>query len=418
MHYKIDVVMGLNYGDEGKGLVTNCLADENSLVILPTNSCQRGHTVEYNGMRHVFHHFGSGTLKGAATYIAAPFIVNPTLFRREWEELAALGITPKVYVEDGCTVGTPMDMFANRLIEDSRGNDRHGSVGIGVWETMKRNYNCLAYGTNSMLTFQPWHIESKQKVESTIVNMRRYYAEYLAKRFSGDYTKKIADFYGGEYLVDNIVEDFYFMLSHVQIVNQFERRLLVKEYSHIIFELGQGLMLDEKYSYDPLYSTPMETDCHSAYLFINRIYSMTDELEISLDFVTRPYVTRHGAGPMGYGIRETHPQAVGVFEIDETNQPNQYQGDFRYGRITPTYIEKMKTNISRCLEGGSSLMQKVSFSNRIIITHWNELENVNLARELHSIEGIDGVWLSANKETIYGKYETQTNKIIDFSKKL
>ena len=64
---KIDIVMGANWGDEGKGLVTNALATKDSLIVFSSNSCQRGHTVVHNGIRHVFRQFGSCTLKGAAT---------------------------------------------------------------------------------------------------------------------------------------------------------------------------------------------------------------------------------------------------------------------------------------------------------------------------------------------------------------
>ena len=83
--HNISVVTGLNYGDESKGLVSNALSDKNTLTILPSNSCQRAHTVVENGKRIVFRHFGSGTIKGAATYFTENFIINPAMFRKEYE---------------------------------------------------------------------------------------------------------------------------------------------------------------------------------------------------------------------------------------------------------------------------------------------------------------------------------------------
>lgn len=83
---KVDVVIGANYGDEGKGLVTEFLSSssENSIVVLANGGSQRGHTVNdpvYG--KHVFHHFGSGTLRGKPTYFAESFLLNPMQFVKE-----------------------------------------------------------------------------------------------------------------------------------------------------------------------------------------------------------------------------------------------------------------------------------------------------------------------------------------------
>ena len=77
----IKAVIGANYGDEGKGLVTNyfCkqITDNNqTCAVMCTNGgAQRGHTVCLpSGIRHVFHHFGSGTFSKADTIFSKDFI--------------------------------------------------------------------------------------------------------------------------------------------------------------------------------------------------------------------------------------------------------------------------------------------------------------------------------------------------------
>ena len=88
---KVKVVIGANFGDEGKGLMTDYFAskEDNAIVVLHNGGAQRGHTViTPEGYRHVFRHFGSGAYVGAATYITKEFIVNPILFRQEYEKLA------------------------------------------------------------------------------------------------------------------------------------------------------------------------------------------------------------------------------------------------------------------------------------------------------------------------------------------
>ena len=91
-------------------------------------------------MRHVFKHFGSGTLKGVPTYLSKHFILNPILFREEWEGLVKKkGVTPKVIVHPEAIITTPYDMIINQIVETYRGKNRHGSCGFGIFETITRN---------------------------------------------------------------------------------------------------------------------------------------------------------------------------------------------------------------------------------------------------------------------------------------
>lgn len=72
------IVIGANFGDEGKGLMTDYFANEakkqgkSCLVVCHNGGSQRGHTVvSPSGIRHVFHHFGSGSFEGADTYLSS-----------------------------------------------------------------------------------------------------------------------------------------------------------------------------------------------------------------------------------------------------------------------------------------------------------------------------------------------------------
>ena len=71
----IKIVIGANYGDEGKGLATNFFAKqakenkEKTVVVLHNGGFQRGHTVIHNDIRHVFHCFSSGTFQNTTTYL-------------------------------------------------------------------------------------------------------------------------------------------------------------------------------------------------------------------------------------------------------------------------------------------------------------------------------------------------------------
>ena len=140
------IVIGANFGDEGKGLMTDFFAREymnkygKCLVSCTNGGSQKGHTViSEDGDRHVFHHFGSGNFVGADTYLTRFFIVNPIIFNREYDELLEKKALTKTYVDKRCRVTLPTDMMLNQLVEERRGNGKHGSCGFGIFETICRS---------------------------------------------------------------------------------------------------------------------------------------------------------------------------------------------------------------------------------------------------------------------------------------
>src|ERR1035438_469283 len=132
------VVIGAGLGDEGKGATVNALASSDSIIVRYNGGSQSGHTVIHDGIRHVFSHFGSGTLKGAATHLSRFFVCNPSAFLVEYNILSGHGIRPVVTVSPQCPVTTIYDVVLNRIIETHRGSERHGSVGVGFGETLER----------------------------------------------------------------------------------------------------------------------------------------------------------------------------------------------------------------------------------------------------------------------------------------
>ena len=142
------VVIGLNFGDEGKGVVTNFLAKTtNRDVVRYSGGSQAGHTVVENGIKHVFSGFGSGTLSGKSTYWedACPFdpvsVINEMAILKEKTRK-----TPQLYVSSKCPLVTPMDKFASRqgvYLEN-------GTCGAGIGTTITReeaNYHLLLEDT-------------------------------------------------------------------------------------------------------------------------------------------------------------------------------------------------------------------------------------------------------------------------------
>jgi adenylosuccinate synthase len=70
-------VIGAGWGDEAKGKMTEHFSTVNTTVVRYNGGSQAGHTVQSNRRRHVFHHFGSGSFRGASTYLSR-FFLYPT----------------------------------------------------------------------------------------------------------------------------------------------------------------------------------------------------------------------------------------------------------------------------------------------------------------------------------------------------
>lgn len=354
----IKIVSGLNYGDESKGLVANFVSTPNSLTIMPSNSCQRAHTVVHNGIRKVFRHFGSGTLKGAATYFTEKFYVNPAMFRQEWLELEAMGIKPKVYCRKGSAIITAMDMFANVFIEEQRGDKSHSSTGCGVWEGMNRNYQLHKIHGNTY----------------SFEDIQKYYENRLTDVW-GNTPEDVLNFIYGEALEDNINYDILFFVEHITIIDSPQKeKELFHSYPLIVFENGQGLLLTDEWSGDFEHNTPAWCGAKVPAEIIGRNFA-ADEVNVESMYITRTYYTRHGKGAIGvFSDCSCNKNDINSKMFDKTNVPNPNQGTLRYGKINR---DESWTLADRAVVDNQYL-SKYNAQTSVVITHMNEFENADL----------------------------------------
>ena len=325
---KCKIVVGANYGDEGKGLVTHVLTSkfrnnsEKVLNILYNGGCQRGHTVEYNCVKHVFKHFGSGTLDGADTYFNKDFILNANQFITEYAELKKICDDElhqdmiKCFCHRDCRVATPYDALLNQMLETNRDKNRHGSCGWGIFETRKR-YEDSKYNWS----FMEMRCATNQQLFT--------YLEGIAK----DYLPRKIEEYGiqesimeqfrsvciSSDLIFAYIEDFRAMCKLVDIIYFGD---LIKKYDAVIYEGGQGLALSETNVGDFPYLTPSKTGSEVP---IEEIKSYTDDIEVV--YVSRTYFTRHGAGPLSF---ECNKDNLNPEIEDLTNFPNEFQKSLRF----------------------------------------------------------------------------------------
>ena len=355
----IKVVIGANFGDEGKGLMTDyfchqsTLRGEKSLVVLHNGGAQRGHTVVTpDGNRHVFHHFGSGTFAGADTYFSEEFILNPIIFRQEWEEFEEMGIAPKVYADENCLITTPFDMILNQIKEKWRGGERHGSCGIGIYETKIRTLYNFEVGI--------WKQLSKDELIDYLKKIRDEYFMYTIDFVGFKVPEDWLNIVNSENLINVFAEDMMFMLSRMLFKPEKE---IFSEYDFLVFENGQGLLLDQNNKEYFPHLTPSNTGLKNPLKIISNMHCNPD---VEVCYVTRTYLTRHGAGRLD---GECDKQEINPDIQDLTNVPNPHQGTLRYAKL----IEKpLEERILKDFEPARKYGAKLSLA----ITHENEYDYV------------------------------------------
>ena len=354
----IKVVIGANFGDEGKGLMTDyfchqsTLQGEKTLIVLHNGGAQRGHTVVTpDGNRHVFHHFGSGTLVGADTYLSEEFVLNPMIFRQEWGELESMKAIPKVYVNHTCRVTTPFDMILNQIIEESRDNARHGSCGMGIHETMIRdvcNY-----------PIEMWFDSSDEAKRYYLKEIRNYLSERLLDFGINKIPDNWKEIVNSDLLIENFISELNFMGRNISI--RFDR--FIEYYDCVAFENGQGLLLDQNNTAYYPHLTPSNTGIKNS---LEIIAEMSCKPDIEVCYVTRTYLTRHGAGRLD---GECDKQEINPDMQDLTNVPNPHQGTLRYAKLIEKSLEE---RILKDFEPARKYGAKLSLA----ITHENEYDYV------------------------------------------
>ena len=317
-------VIGANYGDEGKGLMTDYFAARDplkSLVVRFNGGAQAGHTVEIPpedpafAKRHVFHHFGSGTFAGATTYLGPRFIVNPILFNREYQEIK--NTLPKVYVNSKSLVTTPYDMLINQWLEKSRGLNRHGSCGVGIHETEFRD---------QFTTLRVSDLYNDDLLHGIITFIRQKYIPNRLNELNIPETPEIKKILNSSEFAGKFMDECRDFKAQVELVGT---KYIFDKFETIIFEGAQGLLLDQDFGRFP-YVTHSNTGLKNVVELIreSKIDPSLDENTLNVCYVTRWYMTRHGEGPFPneYGSKPMYPTM-----IDRTNETNEWQGELRYG---------------------------------------------------------------------------------------
>ena len=363
---KIEAVIGANYGDEGKGLLTDFICKDNpgSLVVMTNGGSQRGHTVEHeDGTKHVFHHFGSGTFRNKPTYFPQPYLLNPMQFVKEYDELCAIGYRPFAFRHPDCILQLPSDIAMNWHLEKSRGEQKHGSVGCGIWETKYRIMNNKAC---TLEWFCAQSYDDKVQYIKDIADWQRLH------RCDKENVNKYVDLYDlflSDGFINHFIADCEFMYKCCLKTSLNE---LIKNFniSTVVFENGQGLKLDQVYNAHDIHNTtPSFTGSIEIAKIVNSLTHSFVVDSINLNYVSRTYLTKHGAG--NFAEEKLHENKF-KFD-DETNVTNEWQDDLRFAELDYDALFK-RCDIDTNKFKEFMFSNKYKINQKIAMTHANEVE--------------------------------------------
>lgn len=312
---KADIVIGSLFGDCGKGITTDYLCKKNpekTIVVRFSGGHQAGHNVKIGDISHVHSNYGSGALRGVPSYYSEHCTMYPVTLYNEREILISKtgGIDPELYYHPLVKITTPADVAYNRLTEQKLG---HGSCGLGIAATMKRN-NISGYKLFGIDLLHPEILEQK------LVEIYWYYRGLIQDKdiavFNSLFEKENIQFQNAIYTKE--------LQFHIKPYS------FLEYYNNLVFEGSQGILLDMTHGIFPNVTYANTTSKNA--LEICKILNISN---IEIYYVTRCYQTRHGAGWMS----NRNPITL-INTKDEINKFNDWQKEFKIGEIDYTLLNQ------------------------------------------------------------------------------
>lgn len=148
---KVDVLLGLQWGDEGKGKIVDVLTPKYDIIARFQGGPNAGHTLEFDGIKHVLHTIPSGIFrKGILNIVGNGVVIDPVIFQKEIEALAKfnLPIKESLLISNKAHLILPSHRLLDAASEQAKGKSKIGSTlkGIGPTYMDKTGRNGLRVG--------------------------------------------------------------------------------------------------------------------------------------------------------------------------------------------------------------------------------------------------------------------------------
>ena len=274
---KVDVLLGLQWGDEGKGKVVDVLTPNYDVVARFQGGPNAGHTLEFEGQKYVLRSIPSGIFQGGKVNIIGNGVVlAPDLFMDEAKDLEKSGhnLKDRLYVSKKAHLIMPTHRVLDAALEAAKGKSKVGTTGKGIGPTYtdKVSRNGLRVG-DIFDNFEKKYAEHKARHEQMLRNLG--FEDYDIKDVEEKWMEGIK----------------YLKQFHIVDSEHFINKLL-KDGRSILCEGAQGTMLDVDFGSYP-FVTSSNTICAGACTGLgigpNKIGDVYG--------IIKAYCTRVGAGP-------------------------------------------------------------------------------------------------------------------------
>ena len=273
---RADILLGLQWGDEGKGKVVDVLTPNYDVVARFQGGPNAGHTLEFEGQKYVLRSIPSGIFQGDKVNIVGNGVVlDPALFKEEAEALAASGhdLRKRLVISKKAHLILPTHRLLDAAYEAAKGKSKVGTTGKGIGPTYtdKISRNGLRVG-DLLKDFDQKYAAAKARHEQILKNLNFAYD-------LKDAEQKWME--GVEYLKQ------FQLVDSEHLVNK-----LLKEGKSILCEGAQGTMLDVDFGSYP-FVTSSSTICAGACTGLGMAPNKIGDVY----GIFKAYCTRVGAGP-------------------------------------------------------------------------------------------------------------------------
>ena len=273
---KVDVLLGLQWGDEGKGKVVDVLTPNYDVVTRFQGGPNAGHTLEFEGQKYVLRSIPSGIFQGGKMNIIGNGVVlDPILFRQEAEALAASGhdLTKQLCISKKAHLIMPTHRILDAAYEAAKGDAKVGTTGKGIGPTYtdKVSRNGLRVG-DLLHNFDEKYAIAKGKHEVILKGLNY---EYDVAALEKEWFEAL------EYLKQ------FKLIDSEHVINN-----LLKEGKSVLAEGAQGTMLDVDFGSYP-FVTSSNTICAGACTGLGIAPRTIGDVY----GIFKAYCTRVGAGP-------------------------------------------------------------------------------------------------------------------------
>lgn len=177
---KVDVLLGLQWGDEGKGKVVDVLTPKYNVIARFQGGPNAGHTLEFDGIKHVLHTIPSGIFhKNKANVVGNGVVIDPVIFKKEIDALVEMGVDVKesLQISRKAHLILPTHRMLDAASEQAKGKEKIGSTlkGIGPTYMDKTGRNGLRVGDIEAVNFQQKYETLKGKHDDLL---SRYEFDY------------------------------------------------------------------------------------------------------------------------------------------------------------------------------------------------------------------------------------------------